>query len=181
MFNNPGQKLKMLAKILFWLLLIPSIIWGISVMSLGSLGGTRLGTAGFLVGLGIIVAGIGTAWLSSILLYAIGSAIDDIQTIKEITVRTYEKNYPEDVHTTAVAGNMGENGNYPLLEDSNEGIVVAKRVLTEEQEKEKAAFEALAGPNRDDSVQKNSKDDSVQKSTKKGNKSSKSKNVTKIS
>ena len=85
MFKNPGAKLKSLAKVIFWISLIIWIIVGVAIVASGSTGNDALGpTVAAIAGLFVIIIGLIISWLSTILIFAIGSAVDDIQTIKEV-------------------------------------------------------------------------------------------------
>ena len=93
MFNDPGRKLKILARILFVLLSIIPVLLGAAVIfgAFEPIIGLEAGVGATLLGISIILFGILSAWLSSILLFAVGSAIDDIQTIRRIVYRIYKE------------------------------------------------------------------------------------------
>ena len=94
MFNDPGRKLKLLARILFVLLSIIPLLLGI-VLIFGDFQDVPFlasgGAAAVLIGIVVILFGFLSAWLSSILLFAVGSAIDDIQTIRRIVYHIYKE------------------------------------------------------------------------------------------
>ena len=91
MFKNPGRKLKGIAKVVFALLVIVYVLLGVGLM-LGVIGdGSLYGAQLYIAGAAVILVGILIAWLSSIALYAVGSAVDDIQTIKKIQVDLYKR------------------------------------------------------------------------------------------
>lgn len=94
MFKNPGKKLKGLAKVIFWILLLIYIAFGIAIMMGMPVGdnGSLEGPAAIITGVVVILIGFLFSWLSSIALYAAGAAVDDIQTIKRIQLEVYKKN-----------------------------------------------------------------------------------------
>lgn len=86
MFKNPGQKLKLLAKIVFYVLLFLPLVIGIVLIVSGLLDGVGgYGVTFPAVLFGILLLGIGllNAWLSSILLYAFGELIEYTRAIKK--------------------------------------------------------------------------------------------------
>ena len=82
MFNNPGKKLKSLAKLIFWLAIVLNVL-----LFLGIYGGmvSEAGTDGDALALivsivlGLLIGAL-IGWLSSILLYAFGELIEDIHS-----------------------------------------------------------------------------------------------------
>lgn len=86
MFKNPGRKLKGLAKVIFVLSLLVYIFLGVGVIRGAPVinDAPLTGTPAIITGVVIIVVGFLVAWLSSIFTYAAGSAVDDLQTIKNI-------------------------------------------------------------------------------------------------
>lgn len=88
MFKNPGGKLKKLAKILFWCLLIMFILAGVA----GIADAYASGEDGF-VGIAVVIViwlitcGVLIAWSCAIGIFAIGSVVEDVQTIKEIQLK----------------------------------------------------------------------------------------------
>lgn len=92
MFNNPGKKVKLLARILFVLLSILPVLGGIVIMMIDtSTFGIDLGGLQVIIGLLVIIFGIIFAWLSSILLYTLGAMADDLEIIHRATVRIYHE------------------------------------------------------------------------------------------
>lgn len=77
MFDNPGQKLKKLAKFVFCLLAILNVIVVLVVGVLPSANGMKLGTIGLLLLLVGLVVSIVTAWLVSVGVYAFGELVED--------------------------------------------------------------------------------------------------------
>jgi len=81
MFDNIGDKIKVLAKVMFFLELITALIMGFALMfGEGETGG---------VGLIVFFVGPIVAWISSALLYGFGELIDKTCDIAENT-RKYE-------------------------------------------------------------------------------------------
>ena len=80
MFNNPGGKIKGLAKVLFWLLLIFYIIGGIAMIIIGIDQDLIELTLG-----GVVTIGLGFlfAWLSVLFTYAFGSVVEDVEKIRK--------------------------------------------------------------------------------------------------
>ena len=94
MFNNPGGKLKGLAKVVFWLELILFILSGLVVIISGINGSGSLSYNGYrasmspavavVAGILIIVFGIFIAWISTISLYAFGELVESNDKILQI-------------------------------------------------------------------------------------------------
>ena len=87
MFKRPGKKIKTLAIILFVVLCLAPVVFGIMLMA-GSLGGafgafSAAGISGTLLGILVIVFGLASAWVSTILLFAFGELTDDIHELRE--------------------------------------------------------------------------------------------------
>lgn len=85
MFNNPGKKLKSLAKLIFWLAIVLNVllflgIYGTAVVEEGAKG-SALALFVF-VALGLLIGAL-IGWLSSILLYAFGELIEDIHSMRK--------------------------------------------------------------------------------------------------
>ena len=79
MFKNIGGKIKGLAKFLFWLMVIISIIGGVAIlaMSIANMGDEPLTIVyGMLGCVACILIGILLAWLQNFLLYGLGELID---------------------------------------------------------------------------------------------------------
>ncbi len=84
MFNNIGGKIKGLAKFIFWVLSIISIIGGFVVVlnGINSMSkDTQTGIIGILTGVAIAVVGVIMAWLQNFLLYGFGELVDSNQKI----------------------------------------------------------------------------------------------------
>ena len=96
MFNNPGGKLKGLAKVVFWIEIISFSITGLATMFTGGLLTRSLYSYGYgsysssisfasvLAGLLIIGFGVLLAWISSIGLYAFGELVESNDKILQI-------------------------------------------------------------------------------------------------
>ena len=84
MYNNIGKKIKMLAKVIFFVEAIAAIFGGISVIGLDE----DLAVVGIL----IMIVGSVFAWVSSWLLYGFGEIIDKLSDIEQNT-RTGVKSY----------------------------------------------------------------------------------------
>ena len=84
MFNNPGKKLKSLAKFIFWLSIILYTLAAVGAY----LNEVEINSPGSTIGL-IIVAVLGVliglliGWLSSILVYAFGELIEDVHSMRK--------------------------------------------------------------------------------------------------
>ena len=77
MFQDPGQKLKKLAKFVFWLVIVFDVLVFLIILLILSASGMKLGSIGFflfLIGTAISVV---TGWLLSIGLYAFGELVED--------------------------------------------------------------------------------------------------------
>ena len=74
MFENAGEKVKGLAGVLFVLEIIGSAIWGISMFFAHAI----------LAGIIVIVIGIVSAWMTSVVLYAIGEAAENSKYTAEV-------------------------------------------------------------------------------------------------
>ena len=81
MFDNIATKLKVCAVIFTILGSICSIIYGITLFSLDTVG------LGFLV----MILGCLSSWVGSFMMYGLGEAIEDIQDIKHHTIKTESK------------------------------------------------------------------------------------------
>ncbi len=97
MFKNPGRKLKGLAKVIFALLLLFYVAIAVAIMAGMPIGenGALAGTSAIIVGVVVIVVGFLAAWLSSIALYAVGAAVDDLQSIRKIQQELLNKKNSE--------------------------------------------------------------------------------------
>lgn len=72
MFNNIGQKIKTLAKVLCWIGIVFSVITGLASMALNPVAGILVAALGVLV-----------SWIGSFLSYGFGELIDRIISIDE--------------------------------------------------------------------------------------------------
>ena len=80
MFNNPGEKLKTLAKIVFYVLLFLPLVTGIVMVIMGLIdgfGGEGFGISAVLIGILLLALGFANAWLGSIFLYAFGELVEN--------------------------------------------------------------------------------------------------------
>lgn len=80
MFNNPGGKIKGLAKVLFYLMLIIYVIGGIGMIVFAF---QQEVYALIAAGIGVILLGILLAWLTVLFTYAYGSMVEDVKLIRE--------------------------------------------------------------------------------------------------
>ena len=80
MFDNIGAKIKIMAKIIYWVLGIASIIVGGSLIYQGS-GASYGGEALVTTGLEIFIGGSLGAWISSWFLYGFGVLIENTEKI----------------------------------------------------------------------------------------------------
>lgn len=76
MFNEIWKKMKILAKVLFWLVTVLSVILGI-VFFVGG------GGEGIVMGIVTIIVGILLAWLSAFGIYAFGELIEKVVNIND--------------------------------------------------------------------------------------------------
>ena len=87
MFKNIGNKIKILAVVLFWLALASSIILGV-ITILQGVGNVRNDSysmvTAIIQGFLIIGGGFLTAWLGNFLLYGFGELVDSNQKILKI-------------------------------------------------------------------------------------------------
>ena len=86
MFNNIGRKIKGLAKVLFWIVVIAGVICGFLIMITGfsGSGNSNDKIGGFIVGILVIGFSVLLAWLQNFLLYGYGELIDCSQKILRI-------------------------------------------------------------------------------------------------
>ncbi len=77
MFNNPGSKIKILAKVLYIIEAISAVITGVSLITIDE--------DMALIGLLVMVAGPVVAWVLSLLLYGFGEAIEKLRDIEKNT------------------------------------------------------------------------------------------------
>jgi len=109
MFNNPGKKLKGIAKVVFWLVTIAVIVTS-GRLFLVSSGGYQRGTFEMLIGIVVIVFGILGAWLLSIGLYAAGEAVEDIHAIRENLYMRKRKDRPTPADLTSAVPSNEQSG-----------------------------------------------------------------------
>ena len=84
MFNNIGAKIKGLAKLIFWIISIISILGGIFVIIQGigsSDNNAKTVIMSIVIGFIIAVGGMVLAWLQNFLLYGFGELVDSNQKI----------------------------------------------------------------------------------------------------
>ena len=92
MFRRPGHKLKVLAIVIFFLFTVIGVLVGVLTSSLIGASDIYSATTDVLLGNGHPVSflvvvlcglvGMAFGWVNSIVLYAYGSLIDDVETIK---------------------------------------------------------------------------------------------------
>ena len=82
MFNNIGLKIKGLAKFIFWVISIISIVGGV-ILIIGTItnsyasSGTKISS--IVIGILIAVGGVILAWIQNFLLYGFGELVDTNQ------------------------------------------------------------------------------------------------------
>lgn len=81
MFTNPGSKMKTTANVLFWLSLVGTVILAYVFSDEFD---------DFLIFAAIAICGAVISFISSLVLYGIGEAIEDIASTREIAGRYYE-------------------------------------------------------------------------------------------
>ena len=86
MFNNIGAKIKGLAKFIFWVISIASIIAGMYVIiqGMGGRGSSDSKIMSIVIGILTAVFGIILAWLQNFLLYGFGELVDSNQKMLRI-------------------------------------------------------------------------------------------------
>ncbi len=97
MFKNIGHKIKVFAKIICWIGIICSVLFGLMVM-FGSAGATEFvsqygqqygqhvvisGGFAIFVGIVIIVVGVLASWIGSFMTYGFGQLIENTEEIKK--------------------------------------------------------------------------------------------------
>ena len=82
MFKNPGAKLKSLAKVLFWFILVFSVLYAVNLCFFEPASG-ETGTLELITFFLLIVVSILSAWLSSIGLYAFGEMVENTHATRE--------------------------------------------------------------------------------------------------
>ena len=91
MFENPGQKLKKLSKVVFWLVVVLNMLLLLSAALSLLANGMKLsflGLIGLLLGLALSVV---FAWLLSIGLYAFGELVEDTHASRRALERVEGK------------------------------------------------------------------------------------------
>ena len=99
MFTNIGHKLMAVAKFLFWIGAILSIIVGIIIMASGTVvvnpvnvgfdyGAEPQRTNAIIPGILIIVVGILGSWIGSLVLYGFGKLVEDNGEMRKIMEKT---------------------------------------------------------------------------------------------
>ena len=85
MFNNPGKKLKSLAKVIFWLSIIIYTLAAVGAylneVEINSASGSTIGL--IIVAVLWVLIGLLIGWLSSILVYAFGELIEDVHSMRK--------------------------------------------------------------------------------------------------
>ena len=85
MFNNPGRKLKIVAIIAFFLVILAGLGLGVAVILI------RNDFYGIFIGVGFIIFSIVLAWLGALLIYSFGQLVQSTQnsekTLKQIDNR----------------------------------------------------------------------------------------------
>ena len=84
MFNRPGSKIKGLAKVLFVLQIIAFSLGGVYLIFMGAQTSRYSSEGGLLILAGVAAIGVGIliAWLSVLFIYAYGSMVDDVESIR---------------------------------------------------------------------------------------------------
>ena len=85
MFNNIGGKIKTLAKVLCWIGIIASIIFGLAMIVVGN--GRSYNASGPVALLGVLYMVLGSlfSWIGSFFAYGFGQLIEDTEEIRENT------------------------------------------------------------------------------------------------
>ena len=91
MFDNIGGKIKTLAKVLCWIGIVLSVIFGIAIMASGSgrltINGNYTSVSSIVIGLIYMVFGCLISWLGSFFAYGFGQLIENSEEIKKNTFR----------------------------------------------------------------------------------------------
>jgi len=88
-FKNVGRKIMMLAKIMMWVGIIFSLLFGLGVALAGQVTingevfGTGVGPASIILGIIIAFVGMVCSWLSNLVLYGFGTVVDNTKQIKD--------------------------------------------------------------------------------------------------
>ena len=91
MFKKPGKKLRHLVILIFIVVLLAFLFAGMAITN--AAGGSTPPQLAII----IIVLGVVVAWACSILLYAIGAAVEDINDIRNIVLDIYEEQHEKNV------------------------------------------------------------------------------------
>lgn len=75
LFENPGQKVKTLALVIFWLILIASVVGFIILLTFEN--ATLSGIA-----FGVLIGGAVGAWVGAVVLYAFGQLVEDTAALR---------------------------------------------------------------------------------------------------
>jgi len=85
MFNNVGAKIKSLAKVVCWVGIIASVIYGIILMMAASNSYSSVEqTTALITGLLIMIIGSVASWILSVVLYGFGQLVEDNQQIRSL-------------------------------------------------------------------------------------------------
>lgn len=87
LFNNPGKKVQTLAKIIFWVIIIVFVIAAVGIAEANDV--TVIGHI-VLICIGALFGSF-VGWLNSIVLYAFGSLVDDVQVLRFTLTGMQEK------------------------------------------------------------------------------------------
>ncbi len=91
MFDNIGGKINALAKVLCWIGIVLSVIFGIAIMTSGNarlaLNGNYASGSSVVVGLIFTVFGCLISWIGSFFAYGFGQLIENSEEIKKNTSR----------------------------------------------------------------------------------------------
>ncbi len=91
MFNNIGQKIKTLAKVLCWIGIVLSVITGIAAMLSGNstitINGNYAVVSPVISGIIVIIFGCLASWIGSFFAYGFGQLIENTDEIKKNTAK----------------------------------------------------------------------------------------------
>ena len=107
MFKNVGRKIKVLAKIFFWIGVVCSVLMGLGIAFGGNLvlsliassntGFTQnvslTGPASIITGAVVLIVGFLAAWLESLFVYGFGELIDNTSRIRRKLSRRSDDDY----------------------------------------------------------------------------------------
>lgn len=86
MFNNPGAKIKGLAKTFFWIEVVAVVI---TILAMGDYLFEEI--EGIFMAVGILVAGVGVAYISALFLAAFGELVQTNTEISETNKKILEE------------------------------------------------------------------------------------------